>query len=128
MSDISNGRLSRCKKRYYPQGFKMHGETGSLIQADEDKIQRKITEIKDQIKHYGPKNTFNFDETALYYTKSPIKTIAVKPVPGVKADKKRLSVGLLCSADGKFRINSCIIGHFNKPTSIKGENGNIKTN
>ncbi|KAI8890491.1 hypothetical protein K501DRAFT_168380, partial [Backusella circina FSU 941] len=67
------------------------------------------------------------DETALYYAKSPVRTIAAQPVSAVKADKKRLTVGLLYSADGEFRMNPCIIGHFNKPASFKGKTGNIKT-
>ncbi|KAI8876424.1 hypothetical protein K501DRAFT_200444 [Backusella circina FSU 941] len=112
MPDISNGWLSRFKKRYNLHGFKMHEEAGSLIQADEDKIQRRIAEIKGQIKHYDPKNIFNFDETALYYAKSPVRTIAAQPVSAVKADKKRLTVGPLCSADGEFRMNPCIIWSF----------------
>jgi hypothetical protein len=48
-------------------------------------------------------------------------------VAGVKPDKKRLMIGLLCSSDGKFRMSPCIIRHFNKPSSFKKKTGELST-
>jgi hypothetical protein len=74
----------------------MHGEVGSLSTNDPEVIEEKIRAIKNQLKAFEKKNIFNFDETAIYYARSPTKTISSQPVSGVKMDKKRLTVGLLC--------------------------------
>jgi hypothetical protein len=74
----------------------MHGEVGSLSTNDPEVIEEKIRAIKNQLKAFDKKNIFKFDKTAIYYARSPTKTISSQPVSGVKMDKKRLTVGLLC--------------------------------
>jgi hypothetical protein len=119
MPIFSSGWFTGFKKRFNLRGYKMHGEAASMLTINQESVQNQINIVQEQLRNYELKNIFNFDETAIYYARSPVKTISPESVSGVKLDKKRLTVGLLCNADGTYRMNPCIIGRHEKPLCFK---------
>jgi hypothetical protein len=122
---FSNGWFDGFKKQHNLHGYRMHGEASSMLNIDQNTIDVQMNQIKEKLQGYETRDIFNFDETGLYFSRSPTRTISSEPVAGNKQDKRRITIGLLCNADGSFRMNPCIIGKFNKPGCFEGKTGNI---
>jgi hypothetical protein len=109
----SNGWIDRMSKRNALKMFKLHGEAESADSSSFEMNRPAITEI---ISKYSAKDTYNFDETALFYSAPPRTTIAATGFMGRKESKKRLTVGLLCNADGSDKwFEPLTIGHAKRP-------------
>ena len=55
------------------------------------------------------------DETRLFYSMAPDKTIAQRQIEGSKNDKTRITVAFTCNANGSDRFEPLFIGHAGKP-------------
>jgi hypothetical protein len=88
-----------------------------------DQIIEKTTEIRNILKDYDLKDTYNMDKTGLYYRQASTKTISRNPVPGVKVDKTRLTIAFFCNAAGTSKIAPIIIGKFKKLHCFKKRTG-----
>lgn len=112
----SNGWMHRFARRHSLKMHLLHGEASStdqrIIEADMD----RIASIMGQ---YEKHNLFNFDETAIFYTAAPRSTVAQNGFAGWKEQKKRITVGLLCNADGSMKWEPLIIGHTKRPAAFK---------
>ena len=117
---ISNGWQSRFRKRMQIKHHQLHGEEGSAsIQTAEQFVQQ----IQEKISKYELKDIYNMDETAVLYRAPPASTISRNAYPGVKKDRKRLTVALICNADGSDKREPLIIGNSEKPASFKKKIG-----
>lgn len=109
----SQGRMANFAKRNNLKMHRLHGEAES---ANMPVIEADLSRIKERIDLYDPKDIYTFDETAVFYAAPPRTTIASHGFSGWKEIKKRLTVGLLCNADGTDRwADTLIIGHAKRP-------------
>jgi DDE superfamily endonuclease/Tc5 transposase DNA-binding domain len=110
-----------CKRNAFRQ-FRQHGESGAA-NIDSPAIQLTIESIRTKIDHYGPRNTYNFDESGLFYNMPPDTTIARQQIEGAKKDKIRISIGFTCNADGSDKWKPLFIGHAKKPRCFERKTG-----
>lgn len=92
-----------------------HRESGSVDLTTEN-IQNELRKIENLLKDYPPQDILNFDETGLFYQQAPRRTISAEPLGGLRRSKKRLTMGLLCNADGTYEGHPLVIGQSNHPT------------
>ncbi|OAD76846.1 hypothetical protein PHYBLDRAFT_103563, partial [Phycomyces blakesleeanus NRRL 1555(-)] len=78
--------------------------------VNDESVQPRVEEIKEKLKMFERQDIFNFDETSLFYKQPPTRTISGQAVSCLKADKMRLTVGLLCNSDGSLKFDPIIIG------------------
>ncbi|OAD76749.1 hypothetical protein PHYBLDRAFT_109106, partial [Phycomyces blakesleeanus NRRL 1555(-)] len=97
-----------------------YGETGS---TDIESLQIDKAAIKEKIKAYSTCDIYNFDETALFYAAPSRTTISRQKFSGWKENKKRLTVGLLCNANGTDKWSDILmIGHARRPNCFNKNN------
>lgn len=95
----------------------MHGEAGS---AEMELLDMDKAKLRETIDKYALKDIYNFDETAVFYAAPPRTTISSQGFSGWKDSKKRLTVGILCNADGSDKwFDPFIIGHARRPDCFK---------
>lgn len=95
--------------------YSYHGVSVSVDITTEN-IQNEIRKIQSILKDYAPENILNFDETGLFYQQAPRRTICSAPLGGLKKSKKRLTIRLLCNADGTYKSHPIVIGNSKHPT------------
>lgn len=119
-SDInfSDGWLTNVFHRLKLKSRPTHGESSSVDVTSEN-IQSEMRKIEAILKPYDPADIMNFDETGLYYQQPPKRTISFKPIGGLKKSKTRLTVGLLCNADGSYKGHPIVIGQHKSPRCFK---------
>ncbi|OAD79390.1 Homeodomain-like DNA binding domain-containing transcription factor, partial [Phycomyces blakesleeanus NRRL 1555(-)] len=93
----SQGWMEKFGKRHCIKMNRIHGEADS---TDIESLQIDKAAIKEKIERYSACDIYNFDETALFYAVPPRTTISHQKFSGWKENKKRLTVGLLCNANG----------------------------
>ncbi len=114
----SSGWVQKFKKRYHLSLRTICGESGSVNKetlARDRELVRRVT------CKYNLCDTFNLDETALFYKLPPNKTLASKlsKLEGIKQSKERLSIAFIVNALGTEFIKPIIIGHHRKPRCFK---------
>ncbi|CAC5404538.1 Tigger transposable element-derived protein 6 [Mytilus coruscus] len=78
------------------------------------------SELPEIVNDYDPRDTFNADETGLFFRALPDKTLADrgKDCKGGKKSKQRLTVMLCCSVRGE-KLKPLVIGNANKPRCFR---------
>ncbi|CAI6007920.1 unnamed protein product [Closterium sp. NIES-65] len=66
-----------------------------------------------------PRDTFNFDETALFISVLPRKTYGTGRSAGRKAPKERLTVGFLVNAEGSHAFRPLVISKAKRPHDFR---------
>ena len=109
----SHGWMQKFGKRHGIKMNRIHGEAGS---ADISAMEIDKASIKESIDRFALKDVYNFDETALFYAAPPRSTISRLGFSGWKENKKRLTLGMICNADGTDKWQDIlIIGHARRP-------------
>ncbi|GBN26130.1 Tigger transposable element-derived protein 4 [Araneus ventricosus] len=114
----SNGWLEKFKRR--------HGITAKVISGESKDVgdnENWITETLSEIlKDYKPQNTFNADETALFFQCLPQKTLTFKKEKcfGGKQSKARLTVMLGANMTGHQKLKPLVSGRSKNPRCFKG--------
>ncbi|KAG2194529.1 hypothetical protein INT47_005733, partial [Mucor saturninus] len=111
---FSDGLLSQVFKRLGLKCRPTHGECAS-IDVNSQSIQDQLGKIREELTDYPLADIMNFDETGLYYNLPPRRTICSQPLGGLKKSKTRVTVGLLCNADGTYKGHPIVIGQFKSP-------------
>jgi hypothetical protein len=111
----SSGWLTNFKKRHGISSQVRHGEAGS---APEASVQLAQTELKAaggvagqgrrEPGECATEDTFNMDESGLYYGQQPTHAGA-RRTAGNKKDKKRMTVALTVNATGTQQLKPIII-------------------
>jgi hypothetical protein len=70
-----------------------------------------------------PEDTFNMDESGLYYGQQPSRTLARGRTAGNKKDKKRMTVALTVNATGTQQLKPIIIHTAQKPRAFPKNRG-----
>ncbi|RHY25480.1 hypothetical protein DYB32_008289 [Aphanomyces invadans] len=83
-----------------------------------------VTEGREEMKAvtsgYSADNTYNMDETAIFYCLSPHRSITRHRQPGTKKSKKRISVALTTNAAGSDDVVPLFIGTAARPRCFNG--------
>ena len=119
---FSNGWFDRFMARHGLQSRRVNGEAG-LVDINSPLLQLDVEKIKAVVSKYDRKDVYKFDETGLYYRRAPNKTISKQLISGVKVDKSRLTIGLLCNSDGSDKFEPLIIGRAAKPECFNKMSG-----
>lgn len=117
---FSNGWLQAFQGRHGFKQVSAHGESGS-VNSEEIPAQRDA--IREHLKGVPLADIYNMDETGLFYCLAPDKTIAQRQVEGSKKSKTRVTVALMCNADGSDKREPFIIGHAKKPRCFQKKTG-----
>ncbi|KAG2190588.1 hypothetical protein INT47_010338 [Mucor saturninus] len=115
---FSDGWLSKVFKRLGLKCRPTHGECAS-VDVNSKSIQDHLEKIREELTDYPLADIMNFDETGLYYNQPPRRTICSQPLGGLKKSKTRVTVGLLCNADGTYKGHPIVIGQFKSPRCFK---------
>lgn len=119
----SVGWLDKFKSRHAISWKSISGEGGAI---DKEVVTEWAGKLKDLCIGFGPKDTFNCDETGLFFRALPEKTMNLKNeiCQGGKISKERLTVLLCTNMLGEFE-QPLVIGKAQKPRCFKGINLNL---
>ncbi|QRV94489.1 DDE superfamily endonuclease [Ceratobasidium sp. AG-Ba] len=122
---LSNGWLSSLSARMGLRQHRYHGEAAS---APIDTLADEVLRVRGLISSFGLRNSFNFDECALFFRMSPDKGLVTCEMSGVKADKSRITVGLANNLEGSEKLPPLIIGKARVRTASRRKTGGILAN
>ncbi|GBM89448.1 Tigger transposable element-derived protein 4 [Araneus ventricosus] len=117
----SNGWLEKFKRR---RGIMAKVISGKSTDVDDNDSENWIRETLSKIlKDYKPENTFNVNETALFFQCLPQKTLTFKKEKcfGGKQSKVRLTVMLGANMIGHQKLKPLVIRRSKNPRCFKGE-------
>jgi hypothetical protein len=77
--------------------------------------------VRDTSAEYGPKNTYNMDETGLFWKLTPDRTLAIESGAGGKKSKDRVTLAFTCNGVGD-KEDVWIIGRSKNPRCLKNIN------
>jgi hypothetical protein len=89
-----------------------HGEVGSV---DLDEVLKERKRVQGILARYAKKDRLNFDKAALFVYSPPDKGLATKQMSGKKRSKVRITIALLCNAEGSEKFVPLFIGKYKKP-------------
>jgi hypothetical protein len=64
---------------------------------------------------YSPRNTYNIDETSLFWKLTPDRTLATKASSRGKKAKDRITLALIANRDGSDKLDVWVIGKSKNP-------------
>ena len=64
---------------------------------------------------YESGDTYNYDETALFWLQTLDNTLAFSPQSGGKNKKNKITVHVTSNATGIYKLDLWILGHFKNP-------------
>ncbi|CAI5468461.1 unnamed protein product [Closterium sp. Yama58-4] len=93
------------------QGVRCMSAVGEAADQDMTAVRTIQEKLPQLLMHLGmrPRDTFNFDETALYISVLPRRTYGTGRVVGRKNGNERLTVGFLVNADGSTMFRPLVI-------------------
>ncbi|CAI6007937.1 unnamed protein product [Closterium sp. NIES-65] len=111
----SIGWVRRALRR---QGVRCMSAVGEATDQDMNAVRTAHEKLPQLLMQLGvrPRDTFNFDETALFISVLPRKTYGTGRSAGRKAPKERLTVGFLVNAEGSHAFRPLVISKQNGPT------------
>ncbi|CAI5968806.1 unnamed protein product [Closterium sp. NIES-65] len=114
----SIGWVRRALRR---QGVRCMSAVGEAADQDLNAVRTTKEKLPQLLMHLGvrPRDTFNFDETALYISVLPRKTYGTGRSAGRKVPKDRLTVGFLVNADGTHAFRPLVISKAKRPHDFR---------
>jgi DDE superfamily endonuclease/Tc5 transposase DNA-binding domain/Fission yeast centromere protein N-terminal domain len=117
---FSNGWLEGFQWRFNLREYVQHGEASSAAINTPDS-QEQMQVVRDLSKEYGPKDTYNMDETGLFWKLTPERTLATEAGSGGKKSKDRLTLAFTCNGVGD-KEDVWVIGRSKNPRCFKNIN------
>jgi len=108
----SQGWLKGFKRRHKIKQYKQSGESAS---ADIAGSEAEISRIQEVVHTYKSGDTYNCDETALFWLQTPDNTLASGPQSGGKNKKNRITVHVTSNVTGTHKLDLWILSHFKNP-------------
>lgn len=107
-------------KRHDLSFKKMCGESAAVDEPAVESFRRG--RLQSLLQQFAPEDTFNCDETGLFYKLLPEKTLAFAgdPCHGGKHSKERLTVLVGCNMLGTEKLPMLVIGKSKNPRCFKG--------
>ena len=111
--------ISRWKVRHAVSLKQVSGESASVDMTVVADFQTVV--LPKIIEDYEPRDTFNADETGLFWRAQPTKTLEFKGKScyGGKLSKDRVIVMVMANSDGTEKIPLLVIGRFANPRCFK---------
>lgn len=109
---FSNGWLGKFKARHEIKRYVRHGESGEV---DREKVEEELQDIRVELRQYESRNTYNMDETGLFWKTSPEATLSTRQLEGKKRPKARITANMCCNADGSDKVPIWFIGYHKTP-------------
>ena len=100
---FSNGWLEGFKTRFKIKEYIQHGEASSVAVNNSTSIE-SMQHIRDLAAQYGPENTYNMDETGLFWKLVPERTLATEAGSGGKKSKDRITITLTSNTDSSKKF------------------------
>ena len=101
-SKFSIGWLDGFKKQHNIKKHKQHDEAASVNHAGSEE---RMIELRTLIEKYGTENSYNMNETGLYWKMTPDTTLATKPQTGRKKEKACITVVNCCNASESHKLD-----------------------
>ncbi|KAE8204004.1 hypothetical protein CF327_g7740 [Tilletia walkeri] len=118
----TNGWLEGFQRRTGIKNRRRHGEADSV---NLDKLASELPGIQLKTSKYALKDTFNMDETALFWRLQPDTGLATELIAGNKQDKTRVTLVACCNADGSEKIELWVLGQYQNPRALNKINRNL---
>ncbi|XP_056017299.1 tigger transposable element-derived protein 6-like [Ostrea edulis] len=119
----SEGWLTRFKQRHGISSRIISGESTGI---DVSLITDGRKEAIEVMKNYDLKDIYNIDETGLFYRMLPDRSLSTSDhVKGTKKMKDRITIALVCNADGSDKLKPFVIGKALNPRSFKDFNAHL---
>ncbi|CAI5990355.1 unnamed protein product [Closterium sp. NIES-64] len=114
----SIGWVRRALRR---QGVRCLSAVGEAADQDMTAVRTTQEKLPQLLMHLNvrPRDTFNFDETALDISVLPRKTYGTGRVAGRKNGKERLTIGFLVNADGSTLFRPLVISKARRPHDFR---------
>ncbi|KAF6512722.1 hypothetical protein HZS61_008940 [Fusarium oxysporum f. sp. conglutinans] len=120
---LTRGWLNAFKSRHDYKKYRRQGESLSLTALD---YQEELADLQEILKEYSSDDTYNADETGLYWRQSPSLTLADRPQKGLKLDKTRLTIFPCSNASGTHKLPLWLIGSAKNPRAFGREKQHIR--
>ncbi|CAI5947449.1 unnamed protein product [Closterium sp. NIES-64] len=103
------------------QGVRYMSAVGEAADQDMNAVRTAREKLSQLLIQLGvrPRDTFNFDETALFISVLPRKTYGTGRSAGRKAPKERLTVGFLVNAEGSHAFRPLVISKAKRPHDFR---------
>ncbi|ODQ69032.1 hypothetical protein LIPSTDRAFT_31013 [Lipomyces starkeyi NRRL Y-11557] len=123
---MRNKRLSQLMRRNMKKRFKIkeyvqHGEAASA-EIDTPNAIAQMEKVRGLAMEYGPRDTFNMDETSLFWKLTLDRTLATKAGSGGKKAKDRITLALTVNGDGSDKLKAWVIGKSKNPRCFRNIN------
>ncbi|KAI1002895.1 hypothetical protein K3495_g5308 [Podosphaera aphanis] len=117
----SNGWLESFKKKFNIKQYVQHGE-GAAADINSDANIAQITELRDLCSRYPEKDTFNMNETGLFWKIAPTRSLATESTSGEKKIKDWLTLAFTINAMGSKKLDMWVIRSSKSPRCFKNIN------
>jgi len=92
---------------------------GEAAAADMDNVKLAREVLPKVLADWTPENTYNFDETGLYWRRQPTRVLSRGRQSGTKLAKERMTIGLACNAAGTHKLKAAVIHTAKEPRAFK---------
>jgi hypothetical protein len=86
--------------------------------VDQEAVVAEQEQVREILAQFAPKDWFNLDETALLPFAVPDHGLATVHISGKKVNKFRITLSLLCNADGSQKFPIFYIGRARHPIAF----------
>jgi hypothetical protein len=86
--------------------------------VDQEAVVAEQEQVREILAQFAPKDRFNLDETALLPFAVPDHGLATVHISGKKVNKFRITLSLLCNADGSQKFPIFYIGRARHPIAF----------
>ncbi|KAH9148832.1 hypothetical protein AeRB84_007941 [Aphanomyces euteiches] len=117
---LSNGWIYKFQKRH---NLRLRTRSGEALSVTKEVIETGRAWLRQVLSEFSLRDTFNFDETALFYRALPKKSISAIANSGFKNDKSRITLGLGANADGSEKLEPIFIGKSLIPHCVRRAGG-----
>ena len=91
---------------------------------DQEAVISEQERVREILARFPPKDRFNLDETALLPFAVPDRGLATVHISGKKVNKFRITLALLCNADGSEKFPIFYIGKAKHPVAFNRQDPN----
>lgn len=112
---MSNGWLECFKRRHKFKCFAVHGEANDV---DQEGVEKAIVDFIFETSQFELKNIFNADESGVFYSMPPPKSVSRTRIQGRKNEKGRLTALSAVNADGSEKRDILFIGTAARPEAF----------
>ncbi|XP_064475854.1 tigger transposable element-derived protein 6-like [Ornithodoros turicata] len=108
----SRGWLHRFKQPHVIRHYTTHREAASV---DEAVVEAGKTAMRRTLQNFNRDDTYNMDETSLFFKLGHSCTLSTQAEPATKKSKARITVASICNASGTDKRKPIVINNAGRP-------------